>query len=182
MAAPAIGNVPKLNPYVNPGAWGHMRIGGMYVPGIIESIDGAEKPERWIFQMGVSVNNATSVWRGRMLAESIKIKTILYDRASFDLAYDFERILNPSPGRKPPVLSIVNAHVNFLRITRVARRNTIPPKWIKQGNFWVYEIEVCEFNPVKLAPVGPAEAPKKETENDRLAKEVQRLATVASKL
>jgi hypothetical protein len=132
--------------------------------------------------MGVSVSNAVSVWRGRQLAESIKIKTILWDRESVDLAYDFERMLNPKPGRKPPVLTIVNAHVNFARITRVARRNTIPPKWIKQGNFWVYEIELCEYNPVKLAPVGPAEAPKAETENDRLAKQVQKLAAEAAKL
>jgi hypothetical protein len=179
----ANGNVPKLNPYVNPGAWGHMRIGGMYVPGIIESIDGAESPQRWVFQQAVNVSHAVSRWRGATLRESIKIRTILHDRASFDLAYDMERILNPTRGASPPpVLTIINAQLNFSKIVRVSYRNSRAPVWVKQGNFWIYEIEVCEYNPPKIVPLGPPEVAKAETANDKLQKEVSRLAAQAAKL
>jgi hypothetical protein len=171
----------RLSPYRFPLAWGRMIIGGIYVPGIIESIDGCEKPQRWVFQMGLTVSNSVSIWRGQKLAESIKIVTRLPDDQSFQDADRFMDIMLPTPGRKPPSLMCINAAFNWVGINRVSLVNFVAPK-PAGGLSWTYGIEVCEFNPMKQVPVGPADPPKGETENDRLQKEFSGLMGRAAKL
>lgn len=170
-----------LNAYDFPLAWGRMIIGGIYVPGIIEDIDGCEKPQRWVFQMGLTVSNSVSIWRGQKLAESIKIKTRLPDKKSFDDAIAFTQVLLPRPGRKPPALYILNGAVNWVGITRISVANIIPPK-PAGGLSWSFGVELCEYNPMKTVPVGQLDPPKAETENDRLQKEGDRLQAQAAQL
>jgi len=171
----------RLNPFDFPKAWGEMIIGGIYVPGIIQSIDGCEKPQRWVFQMGLSVSNSVSIWRGQKLAESIKVVTRLYDKQTCADADAFSDVLLPVPGKKPPSLYVINGALNWVKITRVSVVNIVPPR-PAAGLSWDFGIELCEYNPMKPIPVGPADPPKGETENDRLQKQFSDLMDKASKL
>jgi hypothetical protein len=170
----------RLNPYDFPTAWGKMIIGGVYVPGIIQSIDGCEKPQRWVFQMGMSASNGVSVWKGQKLAESIKVVTRLYDKKSCADADVFSDTLLPRPGQKPPVLYVLNGALNWVKITRVSVVNIVPPK-AAAGLSWDFAFELCEYNPQQKVPVGPADPPKGETENDRMEKQFSGLMDKASK-
>jgi hypothetical protein len=169
-----------LSPYAFPLYWGRMTIGGVYVPGIILSFDGANKPERWIIQMGLTVSNSVTIWRGTGLAESIEIVSRITDEVSYQAACRYRDTLRPKLGRKPPSLIAVNGVLNWCGITRVSTRNIfILPA---SGCSWDVHTILVEFNPMKMAPVGPADPPKKETENDRLAAQLARLAKEATKL
>ncbi|HMI84869.1 MAG TPA: hypothetical protein VK550_12300 [Polyangiaceae bacterium] len=171
----------RLNPYDSFKEWGTITVGGVLIPGIITSIDGHEKPELWIIQKGIEVSHAITVWRGTQLAESIKIVTNLYNRAEFDKYYDVATALRPKLGKKPPSLGIVNAAINFSGIMRVSVRLPGPPK-PAAGLSWTAEIDLIEFNPPRLAKVGPADPPKTLTENDLLAKELAETVAQARKL
>lgn len=171
----------RLNPYLSWKEWGLVTVGGVLIPGIILSIDGHEKPEEWIIQKGIEVSHAVTVWRGTKLAESIKIVTNLFNRAEFDKYYDFANVVRPKIGKKPPSLSIVNAAINFSGITRVSIRLPGPPK-PAPGLSWTAQIDLCEFNPPRLAKVGPADPPKAKTENDILADQLAEAVAQARKL
>lgn len=146
----------RPNPFVNPGPWGKVYIGGALIPGTIESINGARKPEEWDHQKPTEKSNASSVWKGTANAKSIKIKTKLLDQQQFDAYYDLRDTLRPKQGTKPPALAIVNPKIQFNGITRVAEVDIGDPDWNPSGGYWVAEIEVCEFNPPKKANTGVA--------------------------
>jgi hypothetical protein len=172
----------RLNAYDAPKEWGTITIGGVRLPGIILSIDGHEKPEEWIIQKGIEVSHAVVVWRGTKLAESIKIVTNLHNRAEFNkYLYEFVPRVRPKVGKKPPALPIVNAAINFSGITRVTCRLPGPPK-PTVGLSWTAEIDLVEYNPPRLAKVGPADPPKVKSENDLLAEELAKVVAQARKL
>jgi hypothetical protein len=176
------GNQPtRLNPYESFKEWGTITVGGVLIPGIIVSIDGHEKPEEWIIQKGIEVSHAVTIWRGTKLAESIKVVTNLHNRVEFNKYYDVVSVLRPKIGKKPPSLSIVNAAINFSGITRVSVRLPGPPK-PAVGLSWTAEIDLIEFNPPRLAKVGPADPPKAKTENDILADQLAEAVAQARKL
>lgn len=169
--------MPNSNPYRDNYPWGHLQIAGLEMPGIITSIDGAEKVETWVFQRGLATSNAVSIWRGRGLAENIEIICRVFDEASFDQCYTVRDALRPN-WKRPPVLPILNGALNFNRITRVALKNIVPPK-PAPGLSWEYKIVVVEYNPMRPVPVGPPDPERPETENDRLQKEAARLRAEA---
>lgn len=171
----------RPNPYDSWKEWGLVTVGGFLLPGVILSIDGHEKPEEWIIQKGIEVSHATVIWRGTKLAESIKIVTNLHNRAEFNKYWEFAAVVRPKIGKKPPSLSIVNAAINFSGIMRVTIRLPGPPK-PSAGLSWTAEIDLCEFNPPRLAKVGPADPPKAKTENDILAEELAGAVAHARKL
>jgi hypothetical protein len=168
------------NPYRDNYPFGHLQIGGVEMPGIITSVDGAEKVETWVFQKGLAANNAVSIWRGRGLAENIEIVCRVFDEKSFDACYTVRDALRPN-WKRPPVLPILNGALNFNRITRVALKNLVPPK-PAPGLSWEYKIVVVEYNPMRPVPVGPADPPKAITENDRLEQQFSSLLAQAPSL
>ncbi len=168
------------NPYRDNYPFGHMQIAGLEMPGVITSIDGAERPEIWIYQRGLAANNAVSIWRGRNLAENIEIVGRVFDEASFDQCYVIRDALRPN-WKRPPVLPILNGVMNFNKITRISLKNFVPPK-AAPGLSWEYKIVVTDYNPMKPVPVGPADPPKAETENDRLEKQFSSLLAQAPSL
>jgi len=167
------------NPYRDSFPWGRMVIGGILFPGIIESIDGASKPETWIYRRRLAASQAVSIWRGTNLAETITVVSRVWNEKTFDLCYALRDALRPKMGRKPPVLPVLNGQLNFNKITRVAVKDIIPPLYAS-GNSWTFKTILTEFNPMKPVPVGPADAPKKESENDRLEKEFSGLVKKAA--
>lgn len=171
----------RANPYVAPKEWGTITIGGVLVPGVVESVDGDEKPEEWIIQKGIEVSHAVTVWRGTKLAESIKVVINLPNRVAFDRYHDVKNVLRPKLGKRPPSLSIVNAGINFGGITRVSVRLPGTPK-PAEGLSWRAQIDLIEYNPPRLAAVGPADPPKTKTENDILAEELAVAVAQARKL
>lgn len=171
----------RPNPYRAPKEWGTVIIGGVLIPGVVLSIDGAEKPEEWVIQKGLYVSHAVTIWRGTKLAESIKILMNLHNEVEFDKYHDVKNVLRPKLGGKPPALPIVNAGINFGGITRVSVRLPGTPK-PASGLSWTAEIDVIEFNPPRQAPVGPADPPKTKSENDILAEQLAEVTAQARKL
>lgn len=146
----------ELNPYRDPGPWGTVIIGGARVPGVVESIDGANRPEEWQVQKPTEKSGATTVWKGTNIATSIKIVTALPDAKSVDDYYALRRVLRPKQGEKPPSHSITNAAINFSEITVIACRDILPPKWERNGGYWKGEIDLIDFSPPKPAKTGAA--------------------------
>lgn len=151
---PSASSSGELNPFVDAGPWGRIDIGDVPVPGVIKSVDGAEKPEEWSVQKGTSSNFATTVWKGTKLAEDIKIVTQMTTAAHIAGYYRLRDTLRPKLGEKPPALLIVNPTINFNKITRISHKNISPPKWQEAGGFWNGEITIIEFNPEQPAKAG----------------------------
>lgn len=164
----------QANPYVDPGPWGQVYLGPELLPGVVISIDGAERPEVWDFQKGTASSNAVSVWKGTDIAKAIKIVLEAPTQESFARLYVIEALLRPKGGTLPPSLSIINAAVNFNGITRISTALIGQPKPAPNLS-WRIELTLCEYSPSKPAKAGPASSnvktgnPKQPTENDRLA-------------
>lgn len=146
----------ELNPYRDSSPFGRVTIDAVLIPGVIQSLDGAEKPEEWAFQKGTSGNNATSVWKGTKLAESIKIVTALFDEASYDAYSALKLWLRPKLGTKPPSRTITSPIINSAGISKISTVNTGTPKWVRSGGYWTAEITLAEYNPPKPAATGQA--------------------------
>ena len=157
-AAPTSFSVP--NPYDDPSSWGQVFIGGLLLPGVVEKIDGCEKPEQWNVQKATEKANASTVWKGTELAESMEIVMRLPTRASFAALIEVRDTLRPKIGKKPPSLSIVNPKVNWSGITRVSCRDVTSPEWNESGGFWTSTVKLIEYNPPKPTNTGPASAAK----------------------
>lgn len=155
----------RLNPFIDPGPWKSIVLGGLTLPGIVHSVDGAEHPENWSVQMGISVSGAVTVWRGTTIAESIKVLLKLHNAAAFAGYYDARDVLRPKLGKKPPALTIVNPTINFNGITRVSCKNVGQPKWVEQGGYWTGELTLIEYRPPKPIPAGTVEPPKPTAED-----------------
>jgi hypothetical protein len=154
-----------LNPYRDASPFGKMTIGGVAVAGVIQSINGAEKPEEWSFQKGTGSNSATSVWKGTKLAEGIEVVTALFDVASYQGHETLRRTLRPKIGTKPPSLPIENALVNAEGILVISCVVAPPAKWVKGGGYWLGTFKVAEYNPPKPAKTGQAGAPQAQQPN-----------------
>lgn len=175
----------RLNPFDDPGPWGTVDIGGIRVPGVVRSIDGAERPDEWSVQKPTAATGAATIWRGTPLAEKIKIVTALTNRAAFDRYQDLRDTLRPKLGTKPPALAIVNAQINFAGITRVAHVNMPAPKWVEAGGYWLGEITLVEYAPPRAVAAGPATLGGDRTKPDPnadLKAEVQKLTDQVAKM
>jgi hypothetical protein len=168
------------NPYRDAYPWNNVIIGGQLMPGVLTSIEGADKQEIWSYQYGLAVINGVSIWRGRKLAEDITIKSIVYDVKTFDACFMFRDTLRPN-WKRPPVLPVMNGAFNFAGINRVGVKRIIPPV-ARPDKSWEFSVVVTEYNPMKPVPVGPPDAPKAETENDRLEKQFSALLAQAPSL
>lgn len=175
----------RLNPYEDPGPWGFVDVGNLRLPGVVEAIDGHEKPEEWKVQKATSKSNATTVWQGTNVAESIVIDLALPNAKAFNAYYDVARALRPKIGTKPPSHPIVNPAINFSDITRVSCRNVGPPRWDKTRGLWTARITLIEYSPEKPANTGPASPsdyknPGKDPNQD-LKDEAQKILDQAAK-
>lgn len=192
--------MPSTNPFLNPKSWAKMSFlgklpgGVVLVPGIIKKIDGHDPTELWIVQKAQNSSFATTVWRGRQLNESIKVDLTLADAADFEAYVDLKERMQPKPPKAPDVESVVlggsignvqvwnviNGALNFAGISRVAVRSIGVPR-AQPDLSWDATIDLIQYRPRVIAKVGPPEPPKQhaETENDRLAKEVDNLAAIA---
>ncbi len=171
----------QLNPYVSYKEWGKVIIGGFTIPGVVLSIDGVDKPEQWLVQMGIQVSNAFSIWRGTKLAEEMTIVTNLPNSTAIAAYWSLRDKLRPNIGTKPPTFAISNAIFAFAGVTRVACKTVKPPKKTS-GLSWLGEIVLIEYNPQKQAPIGPADPPPAQTENGRKKDEIVGLMGEVKKL
>lgn len=146
----------NANPYVDAGPFGRVAVGGVQIPGVIQSIDGFRKAEDWTFQKGAGGSNAATVWKGTKLAESGTIKTALFGQASYDAHEALRLVLRPKLGTKPPSLPIENAIINGNGVLVVVCVDAPVATWIKAGGYWIAEMIFAEFNPSKPASTGQA--------------------------
>jgi hypothetical protein len=154
-----------LNPYVDPTPWGKVIIDTQTIPGIVTTVNGARRPEEWSVQRGIAVAGAVTVWRGTKIAEAIKIVTILFDRADVQQHYVVKRLLSPKIGKKPPARNVINPHINFAGIIRIARVDVGGPEWIAKEGAWSAEYILIQFAPPRPVPAGTVEPPKPTAED-----------------
>lgn len=148
----------KPNPYRDSGPWGLITIGGMDLPGVVESVDGADKPEEWNVQKPSDKSGASSVWKGTQVADGIEIILALVTSAQFDRYWDVAAHLRPKIGDKPPTHKIENPIINFAGIVEVSCILTGSPKWVGETGkgFWRVKIRLVEVRPPKPANTGTA--------------------------
>lgn len=181
------------NPFRAPGAWSSLSFLGkttVTIPGIITKIDGHDRIESWVVQKAQNASYATTVWRGALLNESIKIDVTLFDASSFAEYEAARTVLQPKPPKKnttnligeTQVWNVLNAALNWAGITQVGVRSMGTPRANKDLS-WTCTIDLIQYRKPHIAPVGPPPAPKAkvETENDRLAKEVEKAAAELKK-
>lgn len=181
---------PRPNPYRDAGPYGVVEIGGVPVPGILQSVNGLDVEQEWNFQKagggGANANSATpdpqnganqpattttgtqtagsfgvSVWRGAKLAETITIKVKIVNAAQYDGWYDILALVMPKRGKKVPSHAFGHPDANAVGITRVAVKKVGMPQEENPGSgLRIGTIELCEYNPKKTAPAGKADPAK----------------------
>lgn len=182
--------MPGANPFSDPKTWSTItffgkRPGGVVrVPGVIQKIDGHDVNEMWIVQKAQNSSFATTVWRGRLLNEEISIEVALFDQATFEAYESVRERMQPKPPKNVDtvvalagslgsvqVWNVVNGALNFAKITRVGVRSIGTPRAQKDLS-WLATIKLIQYRPRLISKVGPPDPPKQESENDRLAKEL----------
>lgn len=153
-----------LNPFLDASPWGVVDVGGLRLPGVVVSIDGANRPEDWQIQKPTAKSGASTVWKGTGLAETITIVLALANADAFQAYYAVRDALRPKIGTKPPSHVIVSPIINFSGITRVSCRNVEAPAWVASGGYWTGKVVLVEYNPPKPANTGPAGHPAASTE------------------
>lgn len=197
----------RPNPYRDAGPYGQVEIGGVLVPGILQSINGCVAKMDWAFQKGgggggvngaqpgegvkaapvasgqQAGNFAVSVWKGALLVEEIEIVSDVSRADDYDGAIDFIKVVMPDRKRKPPSLSLVNPDANIIGITRCAIREIGAPAEESPGSGKrLLKFKICEYNPQKTAPAGkadPAKPPNDPKPADAAEAELQRLLNKA---
>jgi hypothetical protein len=171
------------NPFTLPRTWSTLtffgKAGTVRLPGLVKEIDGHDATELWVVQKGQNFSWATTIWRGRLLREGIKIKVQIPDQATFDAYQIAAGRLQPKPPAaggtfKQVSWYIVNGALNFAGITRVGIRSIGTPR-IQANLGQIAVVDLIEFRPPVLSPVGPPDPPKQLTENDLKAQKVAEL-------
>jgi len=184
---------PRPNPFRDARPFGQIEIGGVLVPGVIQSVGDYTVKQDWNFQKasgggstatsanpdpanGPAATTATttvqtagsfgvSVWRGALLVEEVEITSVITTEQAYDDAIDFIAVLMPKRGRKVPSHSLVNPDANAVGVTRCAVRELAVPKEDKPGSGkYVFKFKICEYNPQKQAAAGKADPAKPGTE------------------
>ncbi len=185
------------NPFIFPSAWSTITLIGtgkqVIIPGIISAIDGHDAEELWIVQKANNSSWATTIWRGRLLCESIKIDLTIADRGSFSDYEAAKDLLQPKPpaGQNPgsflfpvsgqPTWTVVNAALNWGGITKVGIRSMGTPRSQKDLS-WTAKVNLIQFRPSSRAKVGPPDPPAPLTENGRKAERTKVLMARAKQV
>ncbi len=159
--------------------WGKLSLivsGQIYdVPGIIERIEGCDRVQVWVVQKGINASFAFTIWRGAQLCESVKLTFRFVDAAERDAYIQMGQNLSPVWGQQKPISSMpVNAAFAAAGVTRVGIRSWGLAPSPAPGLSWTTTMDLIEYRKAVPAPVGPADPPKKESENDKLQKEFDR--------
>jgi hypothetical protein len=141
------------SPFTHSDQWGSVVLGGRTVPGIIVSIDGAERPHEWLVQRAVGTSGSYTTWRGEKPAESIKLLIVATTVEDFEAMKSFRKYLVPIKGKRPPAFKVENEVINFNGITRVSIKLPGQPQEAGKGK-WTWALEFIDFWPHIKAPIG----------------------------
>jgi hypothetical protein len=182
-----------VSPFTDNVAWGEVWLtgpnGNIKIPGHVQGIEGCDRIQKWVVQLGISATGGVSIWRGTPLVESIKVKVILADEKEFSdylrMPALFPVLAAGAKGMVPSSYMVKNAAFAFAKISRVGIRcwgtPTVPP-----GLKCEAVVDLIEYRPLKLAPMGPNDPPRPksalEQENERLGNEASELLKKASTL
>ncbi len=167
------------NPFVNSKPFGIIQVSGYTLPGYLQTIDGCETPEEWLFQRGTGTNFATSVWRGSKLAEGIVATFKIVNEATYNKISPAILIFRPKRGVKPTTWVISNPLINMVGITKVSIGSIQAPKETAVGSRqWTWSVKFVEVNTPTSARAGPggpainptAPTPKTEIQNKLAAR------------
>ena len=170
-----------INPYRDSSAWNRCSFASkgklFYLPGLVASVEGNDRIEKWFVQKAPNVAYAVTVWRGTELCESIKITCHLPTEGDFDQWSEMRRFLQPGP--QNTVWYITFPPLNFAGLTRVGIRKVGTPR-AAPGLSWDATIELIEYRPAQKIVAGPPDPPKIKSqlaqENDALASSIDNLS------
>jgi len=178
------------NPLNQPQDWSRLiftgKSGTVTVPGIVVSIDGHDVTDLWVVQKPQDSSWAVTVWRGRLLNESIKVEILLTSPSDYDSYVVVRDLLQPKPftaanAANQPTWDVINGALAFAKITRVGIRSIGTPR-AQPDLSWRAVIDLIQYRPIQVSKVGPPDPPKKKTENDLKADQLQNLIGIAKDL
>lgn len=135
-----------------------VKLGGALMPGLVQSIKGANRKFVWDKQKGTASSGATIVYKGADLAEAIEVVVAAPTDAMQRACKDWRKYIAPVKiGGKPPTFLVDNVLIEFNEITRVSIAEIVQPDVAKDGNM-MFVWKLVEYNPPTPAKTGPAAA------------------------
>jgi hypothetical protein len=138
-----------------------VKLGGLLMPGMVQSIEGANRKFLWKKQKGTASSGATIVFEGADIAETIKVVVFAPTLKMQEDCKAWRRYIAPVKiGGKPPTFAIENVLIEFNEITRVTIAEIAQPTESKDQNvtfIWTF----TEYLPPAPAKTGPAGAASK---------------------
>lgn len=142
-------------------------VGALPVPGVLQSVSSPVREINWHVQQGVAGLGAATIYRGRKLIESLKVKTMLLKPGGTRAEYDavvaewmaFMRAIDPRPTLAPPAWDIdyPTLRVLYPPMGRAAHKTNSVEPWKEGPPVVAYNavLELIEYRPLKLAKPGP---------------------------
>lgn len=142
-------------------------VGNLPVPGVLQSVSSPVREINWSVQQGVAGVGAATIYRGRKLIESLKVKTLLLSAGGTKEEYDavvaqwmaFMRAIDPRPPAAPPAWDIdyPTLRVLYPPMGRAAHKTNSVEPWKEGPPVVAYcaVLELIEYKPLKLAKPGP---------------------------
>lgn len=140
-----------------------IKLSGAVMPGMVQSIDGADRKYTWDKQKGTASSGATNVFKGAEIADSIKVVVFAPTLEMQRACVEWRKYIAPVKiGGKPPTFTVENVIFEFNEVVRVSIASIEQPKVSKDQNVtfvWTF----TEYNPPTPAKTGPAAAAGKGT-------------------
>ncbi len=135
-----------------------IKLTGAKMPGMVQSIKGANRKYTWDKQKGTASSGATNVFKGAEIADSIKVTVFAPTLEMQKACAAWRKYIAPVKiGGKPPTFSVENVIFEFNEISRVAIASIEAPDVSKDKNV-IFVFEFTEVNPPTPAKTGPAAA------------------------
>ncbi len=138
-----------------------VKLGGILLPGIVQTIKGANRKFIWEKQKGTASSGATIIFKGADIAESIEVMAYAPTLAMQEASKKWRAYIAPAKiGGKPPTFAIENVLIEFNGIARVSIAEIAQPEVMKDQNA-VFVWRFTEYLPPAPAKTGPAEPASK---------------------
>jgi hypothetical protein len=138
-----------------------VKLGGIVLPGLVQSIKGANRKFIWEKQKGTASSGATIIYKGTDIAESIEIVTFAPTLAMQEASVKWNAYVTPAKiGGQPATFQIENVLIEFNKITRVSIAEVKQPDETKDQNV-VFVWLLTEYSPPAPAKTGPADPASK---------------------
>jgi hypothetical protein len=138
-----------------------IKLAGNLMPGMVQSIEGADRKFLWKKQKGTGSSGASIIFEGADIADAIKVVVFAPTLAMQEACKSWRRFIAPVKiGGKPPTFAVENPIFEFNEIGRISIAEIAQPKVSKDRNV-VFQWTFVEYQPPAPAKTGPANAATK---------------------